>query len=110
MTRAEVYLKAADIIADRGLFHGWFEGPTGNVCAIGAIRIAIFGTLAPPAPVTDFYLDCVTDLGMYLAAHHDRYYMAGGATVTAWSDQCEADEVVATLRAAAQADRITNDH
>ena len=37
---ARILLRAADEIRERGWYQGWFEGPNGEVCMLGAIQCA----------------------------------------------------------------------
>ena len=46
MTISEILRKAADVLRERGHCKGTYEDDAGHVCAIGAIRVAMFGNTA----------------------------------------------------------------
>lgn len=94
---------AAGIIAERGHAKGMLEDTDGRVCAIGALRIACFGTARNRGRYDqgfdwDLYDDIYSHLESYI---HDELCVDG---VMLYNDEPERTqaEVVAAFRAAAE--------
>jgi hypothetical protein len=97
-TVADVLDRAADVIAERGLCKGSFEGPDGSVCAGGALRVALTG--GPTNPLGD------DQFGTYMYAVHRMTDVVDDVVVN-WNDapQRTADDVIAALQEAARRER-----
>jgi hypothetical protein len=96
-TVAQVLAEAADIMATRGKATGTYEDVAGCVCAVAAIRIAIWGHSALALQPDPLYTPALIAM--------TRWVDAQGSTpgaVISWSDKSTEDEVLAGLRAAAE--------
>jgi hypothetical protein len=73
LTKSEIYLKAAQLIEERGLTKGNFEAPNGALCIAGACNIAS-GVYASPASVVGLAAWEVLEkfAGFYLVDWNDR--------------------------------------
>jgi hypothetical protein len=101
--QAQVFLEAARLIEQYGLARGWYSEREA-VCAVGAIRVAIFDTPDPALDASadcDFYYDALVDLAAFVAYREGGLYSAPTGFIANWSDRSEPEHVVATLRAAA---------
>lgn len=110
MNTADILDKAADLIEERGWHQGDYVGPTGCLCPYGAMYLAVGITPAGRGNTNDWpgwtpdrggpFLDAARWLARYLR----------GRAVSVWNDAegRTKEEVVSTLRAAAQAARETD--
>ena len=101
MNTSEILDRAADLIEERGWTQGWYCGPTGELCAAGAMFVAIglrpAGWTAPEHPAHRRAMVAferhLMDTFDYFGAHN-------------WNDEPGRTqaEVVNALRAAARAE------
>jgi hypothetical protein len=112
MTERELLLAAAERVTELGHHKGdYCDAATGAVCAIGAMYVAA-GCRAPaphePEPESEVVDSAVARLTDWLCRSTGAARTVGGrfVDVVAWNDAEDrtADEVVAALRAAAEAD------
>jgi hypothetical protein len=100
---SEILAKAADLIEERGHWKGWYCGPNGELCARGAMYIAV-GVVPPmdPEGVWQGYPEHgrVADATSRLDSHV-------GSLTERWNDATERTpaQVVTALRGAARAER-----
>lgn len=103
LTVAGLLLTSADLIEERGHAKGVFQDTKGCLCAIGALRLAAFGTIGDLPPDTKLYAGARLALGAQIELLAPGQYRFGRAvSVVSWSDASTQAEVVATLRAAAE--------
>lgn len=111
MTPEQVLERAADLIEERGWAQGQYEDPDGCLCTIGAVRVAIAGSVN----LNDFTPDqgrllkrCWPVLDERIAATNPDNWVGPyrGPVVADWNDTYAktADEVVAVLRGSRQPD------
>jgi hypothetical protein len=100
-TVADVLDRAADVIAERGHYKGDYEGPGGEVCVAGAIRVAVTGTAMPHPKTADRTRHVIG------SAYNSLGRAIGDPIITYWNDAPgrPADEVIAALREAARRER-----
>jgi hypothetical protein len=105
-TAAGVLAVAADLIEEHGKADGVLQGADGCLCAIGALRLAAFGTITFDAPDSELYIRARMALAAQIELLAPGRYRAGRVgtpiSVVLWSDASTKAEVVAGLRAAAE--------
>lgn len=86
----EILLKAADLIEQRGWTKDRFENVDGNLCMIGAMRVAVFGKVAWNHSIS------TRDLTMA----HNKLDKFLGRSAARWNDRSAGykEEVIAKLR------------
>lgn len=106
-TVADALDRAAALIETQGLAVGDFGTVDGPLCMLGALRVAVFGTVYPtrcefddPNPLSD-----EPDWPLYVDACDELTRALGNACIPTWSDRRNTATVVAKLRDAAQGAR-----
>jgi hypothetical protein len=96
---------AADLIEEHGHARGVFQNADGCLCAIGALRLAVFGKVTSDVPEderTGLYYRARTALAAQVEPLSPQHLIGGKVCVVSWSDFSTQAEVVAALRAAAE--------
>lgn len=113
MKSSEVLKKAADLIVDRGHNKGAYVNEEGNVCALGAIRLACGGTVDScqfsPSGWSVSIDQTVQIYMVHQVSRALRNYLRGDPdwnnfsdSIPSWNDRSDKETVVNALRSAAK--------